>query len=50
MVRDGIYLKRLATETALPVASPTSNGGAVAERGLSQSGRVCFSDTTVASG
>jgi IS605 OrfB family transposase len=26
------YLKRLATETALPVASPTSNGGAATER------------------
>jgi putative transposase len=25
------YLKRLATETALPVASPSSNGGATAE-------------------
>jgi putative transposase len=26
------YLKRLATETALPVASPTGNGGAATER------------------
>ena len=33
-------LKRLATETALPVARPTGNGGAAAGRGLAVAGKV----------
>jgi putative transposase len=35
-----LNLKRLATGTALPVASLTSNGGAVAERVSASAGKV----------
>ena len=35
-----LNLKRLATVTALPVASPPSNGGATAERGSAVAGEV----------
>ncbi len=35
-----LNLKRLATVTALPVASPSSNGGATAERGSAVAGEV----------
>jgi len=45
-IREFIGL-RLATGTALPVASPASNGGAVAEReSLLQPGKLRLSETT----
>ena len=34
------YLKRLATETAIPVASPSSNGGTAAEMMSAAGGKV----------
>ena len=39
-VNAAINLERLATATALPVASPSSNGGAAARIGLVAAGKV----------